>query len=332
MGGTHIHRSVYIPQILFLPNFGNKSFIKITRQKGKKMKKTIMSVSILAVIFTLTSALYASYNMDVDYVLYMQKARGQYDTIHKKLTDTVNLINKEGTKAFDKIKENDTFGVFVIDPRTGKILVSPSEKTIGKDALKNSEINGKAIAQEAIKEARARLYGTDSWTDMVGDMYKHYFTNLAVTLNGKLYVVAIGKTNKNLQRLFVTKIVDNACKVLETTNTKEAYKIFNKKNGIFRFKDTYIFVYQIKSDKEIICLYNPNYPEDVGKNLINLKVHSGYVIKNILAQLKKSDRGWIRSEAAVPGTKKVLAKDIYVKAVNINGKKLAVGSGVYLAD
>lgn len=165
----------------------------------------------------------------------------------------------------------------------------------------------------------------------MGDIYSSYITQIAMTLDGKVYAVAIGKSDKELQRLFVTTIVDKACETIDQLGLEKAIEIFNKENSIYRFKDTYIYIYELKSADNVTCLYNPNYPEQLGKNVIDIKEGSAYIFKDIYKLLEDSRSGWIRSEAIFPQTKEILAKDIYVKSITIDGKKLAIGSGVYLA-
>lgn len=297
------------------------------------MKK--FSFTILASFFVFS--LFASSPLDFQYVHSMNKARSEYDHIQEILSNAAILINKKGEKAFAdirKINEKEDTDIFVIDPTSGEILISPPAESIGKNALKNSAINGKAIVREAILKAQTELYGSnwEIWTNSVGEVYNKYITQIAITLDGKVYALAIGKENETLQRLFVTKLVDNACTTLKDLGTEKAFKIFDKENSIYRFKNTYIFVYELNSPDNIVCLYNPNYPQYIGKNMTDYKVKSGYIIKDIYNKLDKYDSSWIKSEALIPGTKKTESKDIYVKAISINGKKYAVGSGVYLAN
>ena len=300
-----------------------------------KMRRFLTYLSFLLISIASPSLLHGD-SPGYSYVLYTQRAQIKYKKIQKHLTSAVNLINNEGTKAFPKLRKlnanSKSPGLFVIDPDSGKLIVAPHEKATDKHApLDNNKINGKSFARAAIKQARIKLYCPGDWEqELPSELYRNYFYKLALTLKGKIYIVAIGESNINMQRLFVTKLVNDACKILQNVDQEKAFRIFTQKDGLFKFKDTYIFVYDIKSDNEVICLYNPNYPKSVGKNLANLKTRSGYIVKSILEQLKKSDHGWVKSDTLLPGSTKTLAKDIYVKAVNMNGKRMAVGSGVYL--
>lgn len=303
-----------------------------------KLKMFFMVSMSFALFFVLTQLHALNPKLELLSLSKMTQGQKEYNSLRTKLDNAVKLINEKGEDAFETIKKDNeksdgTEGIFVIEPATGKLLVSPSAESIGKEALNNSEINGKAIAREAILKAYTELYGSnwDIWASSMGDVYNSYITQIAITMDGKVYAVAIGKNDKELQRFFVTTIVDKACETINQVGMEKAFEIFSKENSIYRFKDTYIYVYELKSADNVVCLYNPNYPEDIGKNLINMKVGSGYVIKDIYNLLEEARSGWVRSEAISPQTKEVLAKDIYVKSTTVNGVRLAVGSGVYLA-
>ncbi|HBM16642.1 MAG TPA: hypothetical protein DD381_09925 [Lentisphaeria bacterium] len=302
--------------------------------------KTALKASMILAFFILVTGAYAlNPQWELKSLSHFNQGQKEYNRIQLKLNEAGKLINEEGEAAFKIIKANNDKdgnenGIFVIDPKSGKILVSPSEKSLGNGALNSNDINGKAIAKEAILKAYTSLYGSswDNWLESLGDVYNAYITQIAITLEGKVYALAIGKNDSDLQRLFVSKLVDKACQTIEEYGTEKAFSFFNRENSIFRFKDTYIFVYEIKSADNVTCLYNPNYPDIVGKNLINLKVGDIEPIKDIYALLQDSNSGWVRSAAVVPGTNDIKPKDLYVKSVEVNGKKLAVAAGVYLVQ
>ena len=185
--------------------------------KGSNMKKLLfLAASLTLTLFASLAELHAaSPALELDCLRRIRTAQAEYNEIQSKLKEAVELINEKGQAAFETIeknneKNNNGEGIFVIDPATGKILVSPSVESIGEAALKSSEINGKAIAREAILKAYTELYGTDnweSWANSMGEVYNSYLTQIAITMDGKVYAVAIGKSNADLQRLFC----DNNC-------------------------------------------------------------------------------------------------------------------------
>ena len=267
------------------------------------------------------------YSSTVNFSKYLQDARDDYNKIYEILDKAVDVINKDGEAGFSEVtefnKNNSTgYGIFIIDPETGNLLLTPQTE-LSKENLKAVKINGKAIAAEAIQEARARLIESpwDRWTDFVGALYENYFTRIAITDTGKVYVLAIGKSNLNLQHLFVEKVVSQAEEVIKNKGIDEAVKIFNKPDSIFNFKDNYVFVYEYISDKNITGIYNPNYPEDVGVNKIDYKDKYGFVFREML-KFEKTGAGWIKSEGRLPGETDTVLKNIYVTFVKSDGKNI----------
>ena len=302
-----------------------------------EMKKLLFVMSFCVSVGVFASSVDSYFNANINYAQYLHKARNDYNEINIILDRTAVSISLKGDKAFGEIenfnsKEKKGNGIFVIDPATGKLLVSPPVEAIGVGALKNSEINGKALAGEAIKEALSKL--TDSpwerWAGFVGGLYKEYFTRIAITENGKVYVVAIGKTNINLQHLFIEKLVDKACILLTKNGLADAKTDFNKPNGIFNFKDTYIFVYQVISNNNLTGVYNPNYPEDIDRNVLKSKPLISDPFRAMLKLQDSSTGGWVDSASKPVGEDKLVKKSIYVKFVKSDGKEYMVGSGVYL--
>jgi hypothetical protein len=300
------------------------------------MKRILFVSAFTVAVASFTLNVYGYYSSNINYAQYLHNARNEYEEINKVLEKTANDINEKSEAAFKKIEKynanaKDKNGVFVIDPATGKLLVTPPYDAIGANALENSAINGKALAREAIKEALAKMTQSpwECWADFAGVLYNDYFTRIAITENGKVYVVAIGKSNLNLQHLFVQKIVSNACKMLKEKGLRASLKAFDDKKSMFNFEDTYVFVYQVVSKDKVIGVFNPNYPGDKGKNMLTLKTEYGSPVKEML-KFQKSGSGWIKGIAKVPGNDEMGTKNIYVEFIKLGDKLYIVGSGVYL--
>jgi hypothetical protein len=301
------------------------------------MSKILFIVVLLFSVGAFASGVDGFYESNVNYAKYLRTARSDYNDINKILDKVVDTINKKGSNAFAEIetynsKEKKGNGIFVIDPESGKLLVCPPASAIGEGAIKATSINGKALAREAIKEAQAKLTDSpwDRWTDFIGALYKDYFTRIAITENGKVYVIAIGKTNVHLQHLFIEKLVSNACELIKKNGLAAAKVQFNKTNGIFKFQDTYIFVYQVISNDNLIGVYNPNYPEDIGKNVLKSEPIISDPFKEMLKLQNSPNGGWVNSASKPVGEDKLVKKTIFVKFIKSDGKVYMVGSGVYL--
>ncbi len=259
------------------------------------------------------------------------------DKLKGKLYNAVALLEAEGKKAFPEIsKMNDNlkgnFGIFVIDPISGKLEVSPHKEKLGEYPLISKDLNGKVLAREIIKNEKLRdNEGFLNWMEHAyGLVYRNYFAKLAITPIGKLYVVAIGKNSGEMQKLFVTELVDTACELMQKEGLEKAIKVFNDKNSMFRFEDTYIFVYDNTKENRGVMLCNPNYPQYVGTN--RLKEASKYLADNekFYKVIDDHGEGWIQDMTKNPITDKDQLKDVYVKCVDVEGKSYIVGSGVYV--
>jgi len=306
------------------------------------MKKA--SLAIIIVFFLMTGTLevkaYYAQSMILHKFKYLTDARIQYNNIHERMEKTIYLLEKEGNKAFNKISEMNTKshiagGIFIINPGNGEIILSPSEESIGNKALDNAKINGKAIVQEAIMKARNKLHDRNTfwrWFSSAPVALTHYYTGIAISSNGQLFVIAIGKNDLNMQRLFVTKLVKDACNLINEVGLKKSIGVFNRDNSYFRFKDTYIFIYGADKNNWGTCIYNPNYADDAGKNMIHLQNKYGYPIEAILKTATENGEGLIESTAHKPGETQTQAKIIYIRSIFIDGKTYVVGSGAYLSD
>ncbi|MCF7791082.1 MAG: cache domain-containing protein [Victivallales bacterium] len=295
------------------------------------MSKMLKIVFLTAVgIFLSLNSLFALHYYSNSHLVEFQKTADEYNQIRLNMDKCIYLLEKDGTDALDKIRKIDTDdnnfgGVYVIDPETGKILVHPDLKPKeGKNVLKTSSINGKVLAKDAIEKWQKRR--SQGWWDDLIDVFeiKHmsFYTDIAVTDSGKTYVVAISKNDLNLQRLFVVKVVHKACDIIKKYGPEEAYKVFDRKDSVFKHKHSYIYVY---SDSGV-CLYNPNYPELEGKNAAKIDPAT----EKMVEVAKKKSSGWLECKAKVPGKKDEQKKEIYFQSVFADGKTYIVGSGIYV--
>jgi hypothetical protein len=299
------------------------------------MKKVLFVLLISVGAFA--SGVSGYYESNVNYAKYLRTARSDFNDINKILDKVADTINQKGSGAFSEIKtfnskDKKGNGIFVIDPGSGKLLVSPPVEAIGDRAIKAASINGKALAREAIREAQAKLVDSpwERWTDFVGALYKDYFTRIAITETGKVYVIAIGKTNVHLQHLFIEKLVEKACELITKKGFTAAKADFDKANGIFKFQDTYIFVYQVVSKDKLIGVYNPNYPEHIGNNVLTLDSITSDPFREMLKLQNSSFGGWVDTASKPIGESKLVKKTVFVKFIKSDGKVYMVGSGVYL--
>lgn len=263
----------------------------------------------------------------------LYNAHQDYTVLQNRIDKVIYLIEQNGDKAFPEVSkmnnDNKNFGgIFVIDPGTGQLLVSPKKEPDEAKALNNTQINGKALALEVIKNWQKARSSGELWSlvNASKEISQNYFTDLAITDTGKLYVVAIGKNDLNLQRLLVAKLINKACNLMKEVGVEEALKIFSSKDSLYRYQNTYIFVYEESG----ICLLNPNFPEYVGKNVIDLNNSNSKLVKQFIYSAINDGESWITSKIPKPGDTQKTTKDIFVKSIFVNGKTYIVGSGVYV--
>ena len=80
-----------------------------------------------------------------------------------------------------------------------------------------------------------------------------------------------------------------------------------------------------------VHLVNAAFPENEGKNLLDLQDANGKVIgREMLAVLADHDSGWVDYMWPRPGDKPASQKSSYVRKVTLGDKTLVVGAGYYL--
>jgi hypothetical protein len=261
------------------------------------------------------------------------------DILKGKLDTAVLLIENKGVKSFSEISKMNiglkgNFGIFVIDPLSGQLLVSPPKESLGKYPLISKDLNGKVLAREIIKSEVLRKNESfiETLEHAYGLVYKNYFPKLAITPEGKLYVVAIGRNSAEMQKLFIKKTVVVACSVMQEMGVDKAIEIFNKEDGPFRFEDTYVFVYRYDKDNRGLLLCNPNYPQYVGTNRLKIKSKFLAVDEEAFKLIDEKGKGWLMDTVKNPVSGKQQLKDVYIQKVTVNGKSYIVGSGVYVSS
>jgi len=299
------------------------------------MKKTFLISVIFTTLLTFSTAYgFNRFHSNVN-SRGLYNAYQDYTLLQNRMDKVIYLVEQHGDQAFNEIsrmnKDNKNYGgIFIINPETGKLLVSPYKEADEEKALKSTHINGKAIALDVIKKwQKSRSSGTLEYlTNESNKIAQDYFADLAITNKGELYVVAIGKNDLNLQRLFVTKLIDKACNLMKEAGVEEAFKVFNNKDSLFRHQNTYIFVY----DESGVCLLNPNFPDYVGKNIIKLNNDNSKLVKQFIEIAVKNGEGWVTSKIHKPEDTQKVTKDIFVQSTFLNGKTYIVGSGVYVEN
>ncbi len=100
---------------------------------------------------------------------------------------------------------------------------------------------------------------------------------------------------------------------------------FNKKDGKWVWKDTYVFVFNCDEGKIVA---HPIKPQLIGKNLIGLKDVKGNLFFVQLCEAAKNPKGgWVEYWWPKPGEKTPSRKITFM--IKVEGTPYQVGAGVY---
>lgn len=223
--------------------------------------------------------------------------------------------------------------VFILDLRGDAICHPVQPELEGKTLLELRDPNGKPIVRNFLRELEGG--DEDGWVHYQwprpggGTFYwKTSYVHRAKAPDGKTYLVGSGLYQMKMEPFFVVEQVDDAADLLETLGTV-AFDTLRDPSSGYRFYDAYIFV----MDEDGVQRVNAGFPENEGKNLLDLEDPTGKVIgREILALLANRDSGWIDYLWPRPGDTRPVKKSIYVRKVEVDGKTMVVGAGVYLEE
>jgi len=127
--------------------------------------------------------------------------------------------------------------------------------------------------------------------------------------------------------LKLATFVDLASEYLTKNGEEKAYQEFRKVNSKWRLGNTYLFVYDMNGK----ALFLPAQANLEGTNRLNAKDIKGkYFVREMISGLRSNDSGWLMYYYIKPGNEKQFLKLSYFKKVNVSGKTVLIGSGIYL--
>ncbi len=153
---------------------------------------------------------------------------------------------------------------------------------------------------------------------------RNYLIISTILLLSLFTFVSISYSAEKATAKDVIKKVKQAAKFLQK-HKKNGLKEFNKKNGRWVFKDSYIFVFSC-SNGEIMG--HPIKPQLVGKKLLSLKdIKGNLFFVQMCNSSKKKNGGWTEYWWPKPGEKKPSRKiSILMK---VKGTNYQIGAGIY---
>jgi cytochrome c len=124
----------------------------------------------------------------------------------------------------------------------------------------------------------------------------------------------------------IEELVNEAAALLESKG-KAAFEEFRKKDTQWFSGDTYLFVYDFKSN----VLFNAAFPEREGTNTTGQKDANGKLFHHDFIQMAKSTKGsgWVHYMFPKPGQTQPSQKWAYVRGLNLGEVPSLVASGFY---
>ena len=260
------------------------------------------------------------------------------ETIMNLVQEAASLIEIDGEKAFDQFRtkgskwfENGTY-VFVNDME-GKIIVCPEFPNLeGRDAIEMKDPQGRPIMASMINvvsvEPRAGwvhyLWPSAEGSDVI--RWKASYLSRATTPSGQHFMVGSGLFDDKPSKFFVTDTVDRAAARIAEQGD-ESFASLRNKLGPFVYRDTYVFVFNSDGTE----LVNPQFSELDGKNAFDVNDAAGKSpAKMMVEALANTDAAWIDYQWPKPGQTDPSKKSAYVRKIDMDGRTLYVGAGVYL--
>jgi hypothetical protein len=265
----------------------------------------------------------------------------QYDETKKLVAfveDAAGLVAKKGAGAFVEFSGKNSKWMkgnrylFAYD-LNGTCLFHPiNPELIGRNILGMKDLNGKPVIEEIVQIASntKHPYGWVHYLWMEpGEIYPEYKSSYIMRVTGpagQVYAIGSGNYKQKAEKLFVSELVDSACKRLEETGL-EVIPEFLDKSGKYCFYDSYIFIL----DDQGNALVDPSFPSLSGRKLAHLKDAIGKpIVKEMFEKVKTQETAWLSYMSKSPDENKPVKKLAYIRKICINNKYYIVGSSIRL--
>jgi signal transduction histidine kinase len=236
-------------------------------------------------------------------------------------------FHEKGSRWFD----DETY-VFILGME-GLALCHPARPSLeGRGQIDLRDPHGRPIVQNFIRDLERAETGWEHylWPRPGGGtnfFWKTSYVRRVEGPDGVSYVVGSGGYQMPMERLYVVDQVDDAVALLEREG-EAAFATLRDPAAGFLFYDSYVFV----MDTGGVHLVNAGFPENEGKNLLDLTDSDGKVIgREMLAVLETADAGWVDYLWPRPGDTPTSKKSSYVRKATLpDGRVVVVGAGLYL--
>ncbi len=235
-------------------------------------------------------------------------------------------FKKKGSQWF----RGDTY-VFVSD-LTGISVCHPANPGLeGTNQLDLKDAGGKPIIRQFLKVVSSDKH--QGWVHYQwpkpGEPEPSWKTSYVVRVrapSGVDYLVGSGRYDMKTERMFIVDQVERAVEMVKRKG-RAAFDVLRDKTSEFIFGEVYVFVL----DEHGTELVNPASPELEGQSTLDYQDPTGqFVTREMINMLKSREAGWINYMWPKPGETTPSRKSAYIQRVRLDGKKLIIGSGLYV--
>ena len=220
--------------------------------------------------------------------------------------------------------------IFMLD-MAGNMVCNPSSPELeGQNLLDLKDPLGKPIAQNILREVQGS--STEGWThylwprpEFMTSFWKTSYFKRVTDPDGKQVVVASGLYEIEMERFFVVEQVDDAVSLILELG-EDAFDTLRDPASGFIFYDAYVFVMDDTGE----MLVNVGFPELEGKNIIDFEdVDGKQYVRETLERLTEVESAWVDYRWPKPGKTPTSDKTSYFRRLELEGRTLIVGAGVY---
>lgn len=284
--------------------------------------------------------------MGVTYASSINEITAQYEYADtRKLVELVEraavMVESRGELAFEQFKRpnsewfhGETY-FYVFTPDGTCVFHAETPELVGRNLIDLKDIHGKSITRELVKIGSSSEQDSRGWIffewghgPQLTPKWKSAYARRVKTPEGKVYIVGSGAYDLKMERIFVSRQVNNAVRYLRQNGSETAFAAYKNPATPFSFLGSYIFVL----DEEGKTMVDPAFPNNPGRSILYFRDAVGaQPLVDLFERLKTSNSSsvqylWRRSGEALPAR-----KVFYAQKVEVGGKIMIVGSDYYRA-
>jgi methyl-accepting chemotaxis protein len=141
-----------------------------------------------------------------------------------------------------------------------------------------------------------------------------------------LYLISSGLYDLPTSRMFLEDAVDRAAE-RTTALGPDQFRELNDKRGPYRFRDTYVFVFDAQGKEWV----SPDLPNLAGRNVLDVNFGDPQPpARAMLEGLKTADRGWFEYHWPKTGATAPVRKTSYARRVVFEGQTYVLAAGMFV--